>query len=227
MTKLSYHDYPSWNFAVTGLIKNPDALKTTLQKLRPDLTTIQVDVQGLSGDCVLTSLGGDFADRLGAALTDEDYDLVIILGGTNDLAYKFEKGNDGATEIFEKGLRLLYDYVMETTKASLLVMTVPQRQIDVSKHDSWSGKARESREYLNELILGWAEKQEKRVFSMDLARLMPFPVEHPGMEEIDDRFGEESWWSADGLHMSEKGYDKMGELLAERIAKLLQPSQDS
>ena len=39
--------------------------------------------------------------------------------------------------------------------------------------------------------------------------------------------GEESWWSADGLHMSEKGYDKMGELLAERIAKLLQPSQDS
>lgn len=217
----------------TRLTSVTGALKPALKKLCPDLTNITVDVEGRSGDCVLTALGGKFRDRLGNAVSarDSDYDLIIILGGTNDLAYKLEKGLPGAAEIFDKGLRVLYEYVLEETRANLLVMTVPMRAIDV-RDSSWGGKARESREHLNNLILSWAGKQNGRVFSMDLAKLVPFPKntgdENEEEEDDDDvRFGGGSCWSADGLHMSEKGYDTVGEHLAEAIQGLLTVEEDS
>jgi lysophospholipase L1-like esterase len=200
-------------------------LKSTLQQHFPGEITI--DVEGLSGDCVLASLGGDFADRLGAALSDAEYDLIIILGGTNDLAYKMEDGLQGATEIFEQGLKPLYDFVLKTTKSSLVLMTVPMRSVDVSQA-SWSRSARENREHLNHLILEWAE-QEKRAYSMDLSTMVPFPIPIASRRDDDDednQFGEGSFWSPDGLHMSEEGYGKVGELLGETIQGLLETADD-
>lgn len=196
-------------------------LKSTLSKhFRGEIT---IYVEGVSGDCVLTSLGGDFADRLGAALSDSEYDLIIVLGGTNDLAYKLDDGLQGAIEIFEQGLKPLYNFILQTTKSSLLLMTVPMRSADVSQA-SWSRSARESREHLNHLILEWAQ-QEERAYSMDLSRLVPFPVPvvvKGNDDEEDNRFGEGSYWSSDGLHMSKSGYGKVGELLGETIQGLVE-----
>lgn len=190
-----------------------------------------MDVEGLSGDSVLTSLGGDFADRLGAALSDAEYDLVIMLGGTNDLGYKLEDGYAGAVEIFNEGLKPLYDHVLGARNTSLLVMTVPERQIDVSRFDARSSVAREAREHVNTQILSWAEDQTERVFSMDFAKLVPFPrgddkdgavvEEEIAATQTEDVSGKVNCWSPHGLHMSADGYVVVGRLLAEHIAKLL------
>lgn len=233
---LAFGDSLTEGYANFGMNFHPYALslKSTLQRINPKLK-ITISVEGQSGDCVLTALDGEFQNRLVNAISESEggYDLVIILGGTNDLGHKLEEGTDGAVELFYEGLNPLYDYVLEEMKAALLLMTVPMRQIDTS--DSlWGAKAKEAREHLNELILGWAEKQESddtgrgRVFTMDLAKLVPFPknqaAEHGAFDDEEDedpRFGEGSLWSPDGLHMSEKGYDTMGEELAKVIAKLL------
>jgi lysophospholipase L1-like esterase len=189
------------------------ALKLTLEKLSSPLK-VTVNVEGLSGDCVLSALRGEFEQRMVDRLSKDgtEYDLVIILGGTNDLGSLLRDGKGGATRIFEDGLRELYNYALEVSGASLMVMTVPMRAIDVSTGEL-ATKAKEAREHLNELILNWAREQKERVFSMDLANLVPY------VRDSEEEGGD--LWSADGLHMSESGYDRVGELLAERIRGLL------
>ncbi|KIW00958.1 hypothetical protein, variant 1 [Verruconis gallopava] len=195
------------------------ALKPALQKLCPGLKRVTVDVEGQSGDCVLTSLRGEFQTRLqhAAPAGKTKYDLVIILGGTNDLAYKLDRGLEGAEEIFEHGLKVLYDYVLGSTDASLLVMTVPERAID-KQSSPLAKRAREAREHLNSLIKRWAAEQKERVFLMDLAPMVPFPASN---NDDDDGQPGKGYWSPDGLHMSVAGYDFVGEQLAGVIHKLL------
>jgi lysophospholipase L1-like esterase len=130
-----------------------------------------------------------------------------------------QKDLDGAEEIFTQGLKPLYEYVLKETSASLLVMTVPERAIDTrDSSDLLAGRMRASREYLNKLIRDWAGEQKERVFVMDLAPMVPFPVDRG---EDDETAMDKSIWSPDGLHMSDKGYDFVGEQLGKVISSLL------
>jgi len=194
------------------------ALYSTLKKLMPNFAGIRVHVEGQSGDCVLPSLGGDFSERLQAATAKESsYDLIIILGGTNDLAYKFGADLEGAQQIFEEGLKVLYEFVLAKTEANLLVMTVPERAMD-TRNSGMGRRAKANREYLNSLIKDWVQQQSERVFMMDLAPMVPFPRDKG--EDYEEPFNE-SIWSPDGLHMSAAGYDFVGHELASFIHGLL------
>jgi lysophospholipase L1-like esterase len=206
------------------------ALQASLKKLLPTLTQptnsilprptkVTVDIEGQSGDCVLYSLDGEFEERLrdAAPAGEGKYDLIVILGGTNDLAYKMGKDLEGAEEIFTQGLKVLYNYVLQKTSASLLLMTVPERAIDT--RDSELGRrAKASRLHLNDLIKKWVAEQKERVFVMDLAPMIPFPEDGA---EYDETPFDESIWSPDGLHMSDGGYDYVGEQLAKVVHRLL------
>lgn len=194
------------------------ALRDYLDEAFPD-KEVTVDVNGQSGDFVLNSLGGNFEDRLRRALRTEQkpkYDLVVMLGGTNDLAHKLSSGMEGSREIFEAGLKPLYEHVLEREKSNLVVITVPERAID-TREGSLASRARDYRLELNRLIMEWAKDQEQRepkVFLFDLAPRVPF-------RENRDKDPEERIWSPDGLHMSQTGYDVFGIELAKFVKELV------
>jgi lysophospholipase L1-like esterase len=204
------------------------ALEKKLSSLLPGLN-ISVDVNGQSGDRVLSRLGGEFLERLQSSCsfrksgTPPKYDIVIALGGTNDLGYLANKA-DCAPEIFE-GMKRCYEHVL-LAGSSLLCLTVPERAID-TRTSEMALRTRASRLQLNELIAGFvqshqaAEDGKPKVFIMDLARIAPFPVDEGEDEEFDQRI-----WSPDGLHMSSRGYDFVGEELAGFLYNNLQkPAQ--
>jgi len=192
------------------------SLKKKLSALHPNLK-ITVDVNGRSGDCVLASLGGNFLNRLQSSCQESKlpkYDLVIFLGGTNDLAYKLNAPN-GTQEIFE-GLKKCYEHVLQTYSTNLLCLTIPERHIDLSS-SKMGIKARDARLKLNSLIASYVESHEAeepgkpRAMLMDLAKIAPFTPDD-NEEDADTRL-----WSADGLHMTSVGYDFVGEELARFI----------
>ena len=205
------------------------ALQKKLSSLLPDLN-ITVDIDGQSGDRVLSRLGGVFLQRLQYSCplrisgTPPHYDIVIALGGTNDLGYLINKP-DCALEIFE-GMKTCYEHVLRAG-SSLLCLTVPERAIDTRK-SQMAMRARDSRLQLNELIAGFVQSHQAatdgkpNVFMMDFARIAPFPADVGEHEAI-----EEGIWSPDGLHMTMQGYDFVGEELAGFLYNILQkPAQD-
>lgn len=202
-------------------------MRTKLAELLPNVK-VSVDIEGQSGDCVLSSLDGDFQHRLTTALQTPSgeppkYDLAIVLGGTNDLAYKLEAGLVGAEEIF-RGLGTLYEQILNAG-TSLIAMTVPERAID-TRSSGLAVRARANREHLNRWIVEWtrAERRKRRdsgvpkVYTFDLAPLVPFPKDK---SEDDETPFDETVWSPDGLHMSASGYDFVGTQLASFIKDIV------
>ncbi|MCJ1369236.1 hypothetical protein MMC20_000446 [Loxospora ochrophaea] len=221
---LAFGDSLTEGYTDFGLTFHPyaPALKQKLLSLLPRWK-VAVDVNGQSGDTVLSSLGGSFLQRLQISCPPSGtrtpkYDLVIILGGTNDLAY-MTNDPEGPAKIFEE-LGVCYDHVLRSG-ASLLCLTVPERAID-GRTSKLAERARSARLKLNELIAGFAVNHQAReagtpnVFMMDLAKKVPFP-QNAGEDEDQDA----SVWSPDGLHMSSQGYDFVGEELARFIHSIL------
>jgi lysophospholipase L1-like esterase len=186
------------------------ALQRQLSALCP-AQNIFVDVNGQSGDSVLETLGGTYLQRLQVSLSSPEsdspprYDLVIILGGTNDLAHLVTR-DDSAVDILE-GLKKCYQYIL-SSGSNLLCLTVPERRID-TQSTMIAIKARDARLRLNALIHAYVRDHQEHhqddkpsVYLWDLARNAPFSVVHQGL------------WSADGLHMSTTGYDFVGEEIA-------------
>ncbi|OCL12829.1 SGNH hydrolase [Glonium stellatum] len=211
-------------------------LQNKLSQLVSDFK-VTVDVDGKSGDRVLPSLQGIFFQRIQSSCpihkqNSPKYDLVIILGGTNDLAFLI---NDpvGPSQIFE-GLKACYDHVLQSG-TSLLCLTIPERSID-TRTSELAKKAREARLELNEKItefvkLSQGTKEAEtgvtddqiggsthagRVFLMDLAAIVPFPPDQKEDEQFESQI-----WSPDGLHMSSHGYDFVGQELGSYIHGLI------
>ncbi|TVY86723.1 hypothetical protein LAWI1_G006822, partial [Lachnellula willkommii] len=90
---------------------------------------IGVDERGVSGELVLYMVGRMGEIYASDRTSEEPYDLVIFLGGTNDLGY----GRD-ASEIFadiKKVLRMPLDH-----GARVVVMTVPECAVVSEKLDA-------------------------------------------------------------------------------------------
>jgi lysophospholipase L1-like esterase len=196
------------------------ALEKKLSSLSPSLK-VTVSVEGQSGDRVLRGLGGIFLQRLQSACplpkssSPPKHDIVIVLGGTNDLGYMVNNPNC-APEIFE-GLKECYEHVLLAGSA-LLCLTIPERAID-TRTSEMARRARASRLQLNELIAEYVQTHQATasVFMMDLARVAPFPADRAEDETFD-----QSIWSPDGLHMSSQGYDFVGEELAAFLYNILE-----
>ncbi len=123
------------------------------------------------------------------------YDWVIFLGGTNDMAYRSTPTQilDSIKSILE--LPLSYD-------AKVLIMTIPEIQ---------SHMLDKERAELNALIKDW-EREMENVWSLDLHARMPYHA-------ITEEEREERW--DDSLHFTPKGYEMIGHIVGERLAKIL------
>ncbi|CAF0961324.1 unnamed protein product [Adineta steineri] len=165
---------------------------------------ITVDQHGVSGEHVVPSM----VKRLEKLLSNKDksyYDWIIILGGTNDLGY-----NKKADKIFNEGLKLMYNMVLENTNQTtkLAVMTVIE-----NAHYSPEHRQDKERQTLNTMIRSFAETYEDktRICLIDLDKNIPYH----SIKDINQR---EAIWD-DLVHLKAAGYDQMGKIIFEEIYK--------
>ncbi|KAJ5979744.1 hypothetical protein N7481_007042 [Penicillium waksmanii] len=172
-----------------------EKLKEILQPVLPT-TEITTDVAGLPGDLVCSP--GLFVSRISEQMTKKRYDLVIFLGGRNDIGYGKSSDNiyDGLKKCWMMAL---------TTGAKVLALTILDCAAKFARTD-------ENRNEVNRLILA---HQEDRFFAFDLCAAIPY---HSASKEFQNKIFD------DGLHLTPDGYDLMGEVIGEHMAGLLRTS---
>ncbi|CZR50408.1 related to esterase [Phialocephala subalpina] len=158
---------------------------------------IKVETDGKSGDCVRTG----FERRMqrhyppGSSQTATPYDWVIFLGGTNDMAYRHTPA-----QIFGTIKSILTPALKQDAK--VLIMTVPEIQSHIIDDE---------RAELNTLIKGWA-RETQSVWGLDLHARMPY-------HDITEEERKQRW--DDNLHFTPEGYEMIGEIVGERLVKIL------
>ncbi|TVY48986.1 hypothetical protein LOCC1_G000783 [Lachnellula occidentalis] len=175
---------------------------TTMEKvldaaLPAEEWVVSVDEQGVSGELVLHMEGRMGEIYASNRTSEEPYDLVIFLGGTNDLGY-----GRSADDIFadiKKVLRIPLDH-----GARVVVMTVPECAVKSEKLDA-------KRDALNGSIRGFVEEKEG-VFLFDLKEKIPY-------HSMSEEERKEIW--DDGLHFTAKGYARMGRGVGERVVEIM------
>jgi lysophospholipase L1-like esterase len=163
-------------------------------------------------------LGGTYLQRLQECVPSPEsrspprYDLVIILGGTNDLAYLDTR--DGSAMDITEGLKRCYQHVL-SSGSNLVCLTVPERKIDTLS-STIAVKARDARLRLNVLIETYVweyqdqhQDNKPNVYLWDMAQKAPFSDADQGL------------WSSDGLHMSTAGYDFVGDEIAGFVSSIV------
>eukprot|EP00547_Thalassionema_nitzschioides_P000453 CAMPEP_0194204968 /NCGR_PEP_ID=MMETSP0156-20130528/4349_1 /TAXON_ID=33649 /ORGANISM="Thalassionema nitzschioides, Strain L26-B" /LENGTH=207 /DNA_ID=CAMNT_0038931115 /DNA_START=165 /DNA_END=788 /DNA_ORIENTATION=- len=121
-------------------------------------------------------------------------DLVIILAGTNDLAY----GTD--CQIILNSITGMHD-IVHAKGGKTIALSIPP-----SGWQAKSNSARSLANSVNDKLESWAKENDKTTFT-------PFPI-----QEFDRNSG---FWSPDGLHFSPDGYQKIGESLTPIVANIL------
>ncbi|CAF1039988.1 unnamed protein product [Adineta steineri] len=161
---------------------------------------IIVDQQGVTGEHVVPTMMKRL-ERILSNKTKSYYDWIIILGGTNDLAY-----NKNADKIFNEGLKLMYNMVLQNTR--LAVMTVIENGHYLPEH-----KQDKERRILNTMIRNFTENYEdkKRICLIDLDKKIPYH----SMKDISQR---KAIWD-DPIHLKAAGYDQMAKFIFEKLYK--------
>ncbi|KAI9053807.1 hypothetical protein LZ554_002755 [Drepanopeziza brunnea f. sp. 'monogermtubi'] len=154
-----------------------------------------VDTNGVSGQLVVNGFKERMRNIYTANTTEHPYDWVVFLGGTNDLAFSVPPDR-----IYDE-IKAITDLPL-STGARVLLLTVPECSAKSEKLDRNRGE-------LNELL-----KRDRRegVYSLDLHTKIPYHA----MDE-DER---KKIWD-DGLHFTPEGYERVGELVAERLIGIL------
>ncbi|OKL62725.1 hypothetical protein UA08_01891 [Talaromyces atroroseus] len=166
---------------------------------------VDIDVEGQPGDLV-NCPPGRFLERMKLACTaiqdttgsPSSAEPSILPSLPSDLGY----GSFTPEQIFA-GLQATYALALGSSPTTkVLALTVPECAYRSAKLDR-------NRDVLNASILA---HKEDRYYSFDLRSALPYHA-------MDEQRREEIW--DDGLHLTDKGYDLMGELIAERLLQLL------
>jgi len=157
-----------------------------------------VHERGRSGEETTTMIR-----RLQDVMEGKSYDIVCILGGTNDLCRcKYCEDNEDM-EIFSR-LETMYKHVL-ARNCKLLAITIPEADIDEQDYIQLRTK-------VNTRIRKFCSQQPSEIVRcLDLEREMPVFSTACG----DGRNAAN--WDKDGLHMTHQGYDRFGELVFESI----------
>lgn len=172
-----------------------------------------VDNKGIYGQLVLREM----TTRLPMVLKEcGPYDIVIILGGTNDII-ELTQGLENS--LFEE-IKALHT-VVKVHGAKCVALTIPETDVyfkDFGKKGlSWVKEEGESiRLKVNEKLRRSINQSDDDIVLCDLANT--FPQQSLSEEDLD-RF-----WS-DGLHFTEEGYRKMAEIIYEDMKHLLVAEQ--
>ncbi|CAH3168328.1 unnamed protein product [Pocillopora meandrina] len=154
-------------------------------------------------------VSGETIDEMNARLPevlDEGgpFDIVIILGGTNDLGMRLDEDGE---PLFSR-LRSLHELALRHSPLSVAV-TVPETGYETM--DGYT-VVRAKRLQVNALLKNFVQQCGSKMLVSDLATKLP-------RESLSDEDRRTLW--ADHLHFSPAGYDRMGEIIFEDIRHCL------
>ena len=163
---------------------------------------ILINQKGVAGEVVVPSMVKR-AETLLLNESNPDYDWVIVLGGTNDLAQGRTSEN-----IFNQGLKLIYDMVLQTgnKNRNLAAMTVIEN--GVNSPDNIDDRPRQ---ILNEMIKSYVRncQEQDRICLVDLDKHIPY-------HSIKDAKQRQATWD-DMIHLTEAGYDRMANVIFQEV----------
>ncbi|KAH7163174.1 SGNH hydrolase-type esterase domain-containing protein [Dactylonectria estremocensis] len=191
---LCFGDSLTSGFFSYGMESHPYSLKLEdrLTGARPDLN-VQTVTSGVPGDVATFQR---FIDRMSTECSKRVFDWVIVLAGTNDMAYGISP-----TSVYES-LQKAWDIPL-SKGSKVLALTVPECEARSERVDK-------RRDELNRSIM---THRQPGYHSFDLKSHIPFH----SLTESD----REKYWD-DGLHLRDDGYDWMGGHIANALLRLLE-----
>lgn len=186
-------------------------------KFHPYTRKLQTLIQSLSKsvDVVNRGVSGErtdqMSDRLPLVLNrDGPFDLVIILGGTNDLGLSLNK--DG--EPLFRRLRSLHELALRYSPLSVAV-TIPETGYEAM--DRFTA-VKKKRLQVNALLKKYVKDCGGKMILSDLSAKLP----RESLSHEDRR----KFWE-DDLHFTPAGYDRMGEIIFEDIKHCFIESEET
>lgn len=182
-----------------GLRYHPYAntLEARLKEAFPD-RRFSVQTDGLPGDTVVD---GGYTKRLRALTGGSPYDWVVVQGGGNDLLSGGEPGE------IREALRRVWGVALEAG-AKVVALTVTKT---VGAGDGL-GRGYDA---LNGLIVG---EEHGRLYTVDVAGMLPPAT-------VDNVVGN-GIYDRDGVHLTKKGYEVMGEAIASSLIDMIRAEPD-
>lgn len=135
-------------------------------------------------------------ERLPKVLDEHPADMIIILGGTNDLG----KANETGDTIFES-LKTLHKMARER-KMWVVMLSIPRHGLESEHRYNY---IRQRRLEVNTKLFAFAAGEEDTTFIDFATRMKPY-------------YDPEYW--SDWLHFTPKGYEYMGEIILEGLLEL-------
>ena len=146
-------------------------------------------------------------------LKSAQYDVGIIMGGTNDLAYGVS-----AKDIVAN-LASLHQMCWDAGASKTVLLSIPPSA--ASAGDFVVGDISTKHGEANDALRAWAEAQgASQVLFVDSSSLV-------GSYGINRRWRGMPVWDRDGLHMTAYGYELFGTRLADAIAGFVAPGSGS
>ena len=146
--------------------------------------------------------------------------LVIILAGTNDLAYCT---NETQCQSIFQSIQSIH-HLCHDKNIDTIALTIPSSAWQCQGNESGNNAAMYAK-LINDKLESWAtERQERDLVDSNIdgggntssavVHYVPFPI-----EAYDPSIG---YWSSDGLHFSAEGYAFIGESLAPIVKNILE-----
>lgn len=152
-------------------------------------SSVVVRNQGKPGELAVSAMKRRL---IGLLKGNETYDLVIILGGTNDLAFLKKKPSIAANvTTIVKALLDLHE-LCHYFNVRTVVVSIPPRRCDLERTCK---KTSVARLYINKKLYHYANRTPTRTLFADLAR-----------------FFTSGKLFSDFVHFTDKGYDKMADV---------------
>jgi len=142
---------------------------------------------------------GQAQEAAAGARGDDGADVVLILGGTNDAVFHESLT---ARDIFDNIVELHMQ--AHDAGAKTGVLTIPEVHFSKDKL-----------ELVNHALRAFAKENPARTFLVDVAAAVPQNERHQDL------------WEEDALHLSPKGYEVIGDLVAEALPPVAQQSMSS
>jgi lysophospholipase L1-like esterase len=181
-----------------GCLFHPYTIRLS-QLLRSSFNTVDIDNAGVSGEAVLSTTMLPRLERLLSSTTTK-YDWILILAGTNDTIRDQQK----ASRIFD-GYKLLINECHKH-EARVLCMTLPETIYPrESPYDI-------QRQEFNRLLKEELISTNNNIVILDIDRLLP-------QHSLSSNEHKQIW--DDGVHLTPQGYDRLGQLIYEKLKSYL------
>eukprot|EP01084_Bolivina_argentea_P135796 239232_1 len=219
---LCFGDSLTSGYLNNGRLHSPysKTLKQMIETHYKYLTTLTIIECGVDGELMTNTMEKRLSDNLNAL----QFNIVILLGGTNDI------GNNTAIQRVCKTLTKMYSLVTFQHKTECVAITIPplQQRESVIRYQ-WERYLNIDRNKINQFIIEQTKVNSKQnAESKDDSDIKGY-IDHRLMHLFDlyahikslSNTEQKDFFDNDGLHFSQYGYCQFGKLVFHTIQPLL------